>query len=317
MELAEKKGLGDVIKKLFEEAGLGKTMADPDYTCFDRLYDDALRRMDKQRRLEWYRLGNTGEPPPSFKAKHAYRRRSPDPQDSKRVYTRNCGAAVKVSLPSGPSVPATRSPSPYDRFDSAASTYYQPGNTLQHSYSSGSLHSQRSVSPSRSLSPSASAFDLRIESVRPGKGGHIALSGLQGLQGQSFSGGKLRGAMFVQELRPAECTGEDPRMMWRPQKSLPLDAPGDYAWADAGTKVKVYIDCALADSAEAASATFDTRSFLLDIPGEPRRKLKVDKLAADIKPDESKVRVEVAKGRVTVVLAKKCDSLWRSLVLQK
>ncbi|CAK9094376.1 DNA topoisomerase 2 [Durusdinium trenchii] len=91
----------------------------------------------------------------------------------------------------------------------------------------------------------------------------------------------------------------------------------DYAWADAGTKVKVYIDCALADSAEAASATFDTRSFLLDIPGEPRRKLKVDKLAADIKPDESKVRVEVAKGRVTVVLAKKCDSLWRSLVLQK
>eukprot|EP00434_Breviolum_minutum_P041437 symbB.v1.2.036860.t1/scaffold5304.1/size28576/2 len=53
MELAEKKGLGDVIKKLFEEAGLGKTMADPDYTCFDRLYDDALRRMDKQRRMEW------------------------------------------------------------------------------------------------------------------------------------------------------------------------------------------------------------------------------------------------------------------------
>ena len=83
--------------------------------------------MDKQRRLEWYRLGNTGEPPPSFKAqssipklkkkakkeskrkeqtnerkndlerkyertfiepvihleaKHAYRRRSPDPQAS-------------------------------------------------------------------------------------------------------------------------------------------------------------------------------------------------------------------------------------------
>ncbi|CAE7522076.1 unnamed protein product [Symbiodinium sp. CCMP2592] len=68
MELAEKKGLGDVIKKLFEEAGLGTTMSDPDYTCFDRLYDDALRRMDKQRRLEWYRLGNTGEPPPSFKA---------------------------------------------------------------------------------------------------------------------------------------------------------------------------------------------------------------------------------------------------------
>ena len=65
-------------------------MSDPDYTCFDRLYDDALRpglrgmersrlsvtfltvrRMDKQRRLEWYRLGNTGEPPPTFKAEDA------------------------------------------------------------------------------------------------------------------------------------------------------------------------------------------------------------------------------------------------------
>ena len=47
-------------------------MADPDYTCFDRLYDDALRRMDKQRRMEWYRLGNTGEPPPSFKAREPW-----------------------------------------------------------------------------------------------------------------------------------------------------------------------------------------------------------------------------------------------------
>ena len=82
MELAEKKGLGDVIKKLFEEAGLGKTMADPDYTCFDRLYDDALRRMDKQRRLEWYRLGNTGEPPPWFKAKHSTRRRASPERES-------------------------------------------------------------------------------------------------------------------------------------------------------------------------------------------------------------------------------------------
>ena len=70
-----------------ELSELGKTMADPDYTCFDRLYDDALRRMDKQRRMEWYRLGNTGEPPPTFKAKHAYRRReSPErpQQDGKR-----------------------------------------------------------------------------------------------------------------------------------------------------------------------------------------------------------------------------------------
>lgn len=199
------------------------------------------------------------------------------------VYCRNCGSAVK--LPG--SLPATRSPSPYERFDSAASTYYQPGNTLQNSYSSESLHSHRSLSPhSRSFSPNA--FDLRIQNVRPAGGGHVALSvatwgdpstalghaphaphaqtfhlsntkptlkrsrspemrrrpsernlpplraapagpahgshrmmssasatelryspglqGLQGLQGQSF-GGKLRGAMVVQEpppFRPGE-----------------------------------------------------------------------------------------------------------------
>lgn len=93
----------------------------------------------------------------------------------------------------------------------------------------------------------------------------------------------------------------------------------DYAWADAGAKVKVYIEVPLAPGAsdDSASATFDTRSFVLDIAGEPRRKLKVDKLSADIKPEESKVRVEAAKGRVTVVLAKKRDNTWRSLVLQK
>ncbi|CAE7940366.1 unnamed protein product [Symbiodinium sp. KB8] len=94
MELAEKKGLGDVIKKLFEEAGLGTTMSDPDYTCFDRLYDDALRRMDKQRRLEWYRLGNTGEPPPSFKGGGPPMRPHNSPPcsygDAKR--RRGCGA---------------------------------------------------------------------------------------------------------------------------------------------------------------------------------------------------------------------------------
>lgn len=334
MELAEKKGLGDVIKKLFEEAGLGKTMADPDYTCFDRLYDDALRRMDKQRRMEWYRLGNTGEPPPSFKAKHAYRRReSPERLDGKQgraatsVYCRNCVASVEV--PNTSSQPASRSPSPFERYDSAASTYYQAGNTyLQQSFSSTSLGSNRSLSPggphSRSISPSpGGAMDLRIQSIRPANGGHIALSvatwgdsnpsnpscppgGFQPAQtfhnmsthmthqlsrktrsrspemrsrpsernlpplrdasnpqhrmmgsssatelrrdhghcGQvkgappgagpamfvaGMGPGKMRGAMFVQEPRPfraAEFTGEDPRMMWRPQKSLPLNPPG-------------------------------------------------------------------------------------------
>ena len=45
-----------------------------------------------------------------------------------------------------PSASPTRSPSPWDRYDSAASTYYQPGNTLQQSNSTASLGSQRSLS---------------------------------------------------------------------------------------------------------------------------------------------------------------------------
>ncbi|CAJ1352249.1 unnamed protein product, partial [Effrenium voratum] len=299
MELAEKKGFGDIIKKLFEEAGLASTMSDPDYTCFDRLYDDALRRMDKQRRLEWYRMGNTGEPPASFKAKHSYRRReSPERQaDQKQnrggpVYCRNCGSPVEVPIQtSSPSLPPTRSPSP-SPYDSAVSTYYQSGTTqMQHSYSNGSLPSHRSPSPpSRSLSPAGA--DLRIESVRPAGGGHIALSvatwgdrtpwrpgqpfhqkqmrsrtpeqraqrpergslpplrdpsspqgramPVRSMMGSSSAvelrrevpeaRGRLRGAMFVHDVRPfkaSEFTGEDPRMLWRPQKSFPLkDAPG-------------------------------------------------------------------------------------------
>ncbi|CAE8721105.1 unnamed protein product, partial [Polarella glacialis] len=71
MELAEKKGLGDVIKNLFEEAGLAETM-EKAYTCFDRLYDDALRRQNKQRRLEWFKLGGVGEPPADFQGKNPY-----------------------------------------------------------------------------------------------------------------------------------------------------------------------------------------------------------------------------------------------------
>ena len=56
---------------------------------------------------------------------------------------------------------------------------------------------------------------------------------------------------------------------------------------------------------------------MLDIAGEPLRKLKVDKLSVDINCEESKVRVEALKGRVTVILAKKRDAVWRSLVLGK
>ncbi|CAE7816482.1 TOP2A [Symbiodinium sp. CCMP2456] len=66
----------------------------------------------------------------------------------------------------------------------------------------------------------------------------------------------------------------------------------DYAWAEAGGKVKVYVDCDfLPEDAQEdiASATFDTRSFVLDIASQQRRRLKVEKLHAEIKPEECKV----------------------------
>eukprot|EP00435_Cladocopium_sp_Y103_P004914 s5589_g1.t1 len=94
-----------------------------------------------------------------------------------KIPRRNCGASVEV--PNTTSQPASRSPSPFERYDSAASTYYQAGNTyLQQSFSSTSLGSNRSLSPhSRSLSPTpGGAMDLRIQSIRPANGGHIALS---------------------------------------------------------------------------------------------------------------------------------------------
>ncbi|CAJ1338347.1 unnamed protein product [Effrenium voratum] len=72
----------------------------------------------------------------------------------------------------------------------------------------------------------------------------------------------------------------------------------DYSWADAGSKVKVYIECDFLPPGatdQLASATFDPRSFVLDIACQPRRRLKVDKLMADINTEESKVRVEVAQ----------------------
>eukprot|EP00435_Cladocopium_sp_Y103_P011402 s2754_g3.t1 len=64
----------------------------------------------------------------------------------------------------------------------------------------------------------------------PGSGPAMFVSGM--------GPGKMRGAMFVQEPRPfhraAEFTGEDPRMMWRPQKSLPLNPPDGATFLNLG-----------------------------------------------------------------------------------
>jgi len=58
--LAEKKGLGDVVKQILEESKVAQTLESDEYTCFNRLYDDAKRRMEKQRRIQEEKFGIVG-----------------------------------------------------------------------------------------------------------------------------------------------------------------------------------------------------------------------------------------------------------------
>lgn len=90
----------------------------------------------------------------------------------------------------------------------------------------------------------------------------------------------------------------------------------EYSWADAGATVKIYIPCdGLCNITEDnVKASFEKRSVTLEIGTTPPRKLQLQKLNAEINTDECKVRVETAKGRVTVVLMKKKELLWRELL---
>lgn len=51
-ELAEKRGYGSLVQELLEDSGLATTLDDEDFNCFSRLYEDALRRMERHKRLE-------------------------------------------------------------------------------------------------------------------------------------------------------------------------------------------------------------------------------------------------------------------------
>jgi hypothetical protein len=91
----------------------------------------------------------------------------------------------------------------------------------------------------------------------------------------------------------------------------------DYSWADAGAKVKVYVPCeGLGDLADSqVSANFEKDSVVLQIAASPRKKLQLQKLNAEINTEESKVKVETSKGRITLVLVKnQQQSSWHSLV---
>mmetsp|Transcript_96649 Transcript_96649/g.288612 ORF Transcript_96649/g.288612 Transcript_96649/m.288612 type:complete len:835 (+) Transcript_96649:86-2590(+) len=50
-EIAEKKGYGKLVQEILEEAQVTDTINSPEFSCFDRLYEDALRRQRKHREL--------------------------------------------------------------------------------------------------------------------------------------------------------------------------------------------------------------------------------------------------------------------------
>mmetsp|Transcript_90280 Transcript_90280/g.165652 ORF Transcript_90280/g.165652 Transcript_90280/m.165652 type:complete len:183 (-) Transcript_90280:105-653(-) len=95
----------------------------------------------------------------------------------------------------------------------------------------------------------------------------------------------------------------------------------DYSWADAGAKVKVYVPCeGMGDALtqETCEAKFEKTSLILNITAtSPMRRLKLEKLHGEINPEESKVRVEPAKQRVTLVLVKRREKSWMDLTNKK
>jgi len=48
-EIAEKKGYGKLVEEIMSEAKVTDTINSPEWSCFDRLYEDALRRQKKQK----------------------------------------------------------------------------------------------------------------------------------------------------------------------------------------------------------------------------------------------------------------------------
>lgn len=60
-EIAEKKGYGKIVSDIMEEAGLPEMLAGPEFSCFERLYQDALRRQ-KQFRDRMHSRSFVGSP---------------------------------------------------------------------------------------------------------------------------------------------------------------------------------------------------------------------------------------------------------------
>mmetsp|Transcript_41244 Transcript_41244/g.94887 ORF Transcript_41244/g.94887 Transcript_41244/m.94887 type:complete len:286 (+) Transcript_41244:84-941(+) len=102
--------------------------------------------------------------------------------------------------------------------------------------------------------------------------------------------------------------GESDRVQWLK----------DYSWSDHGAKVKVYVPLptgCLPDESpdEAVEASYTAAAVDLMIKSKPCRKLKIEKLNAEIKPESCLTKVEAQKGRIVLHLQKKKETTWYSL----
>lgn len=92
----------------------------------------------------------------------------------------------------------------------------------------------------------------------------------------------------------------------------------DYSWADSKGKVKVYVPVPEgllpADGAEEiAEVDWQPMQVDLSIKAKLRHRLKIEKLNGELKVEECSIRVEAAKNRIVLQLAKKRDTTWYNL----
>jgi len=97
------------------------------------------------------------------------------------------------------------------------------------------------------------------------------------------------------------------------QDAIPLK---EYSWSDEGDKVKIYVVCdgLPADATESlVSTNFESKSLNMDVETAPCRRFKIAKLSREIIPEECKVRLNAAKGKITMTLKKKRGGVWSHL----
>eukprot|EP00931_Biecheleriopsis_adriatica_P099549 TRINITY_DN7414_c0_g2_i2.p1 TRINITY_DN7414_c0_g2~~TRINITY_DN7414_c0_g2_i2.p1 ORF type:complete len:652 (-),score=194.07 TRINITY_DN7414_c0_g2_i2:48-1943(-) len=111
MALAESKGLKSEVDKLMSESGLGSTYANADWSCFERLYQDALRRQNKLREREEARVKKwDGQTPDS----------------SPRLAESDGYASLPTRRPSFPRLGLDSSRHPHQQFQAAIKSNWGP-----------------------------------------------------------------------------------------------------------------------------------------------------------------------------------------------